>query len=249
MAVILGIGFTHHQHDLAARVNGPGGPPLAAIEHILVTVALDFQFHVGGIGRCYLGFSHGVGAANFTGQQRLQPLLLLFFGTVLRQHFHIAAVGGVAVEHTLCPDHFAHGLEQGGNFHVGQARAPGFILMGQKQVPQALSPGQCPQVVVPGRCFPEIVLVQTPLLPVVLAGIDMLIHKRCKSGVQLHNLFAYFKPHNISSSLCISGGKTTRRLMKSVTCVLHNTRSGLDLFDAPHHLVGHMLPFAHPLLQ
>ena len=35
------VGLAHHDEDLAARVHRPGRPPLAAVDHVLVAVALD----------------------------------------------------------------------------------------------------------------------------------------------------------------------------------------------------------------
>ena len=47
MPVVLRIGLAHHQHDLAARTYRTGGPPLAAIEHVLVTITSELELHIG----------------------------------------------------------------------------------------------------------------------------------------------------------------------------------------------------------
>ena len=49
MPVVLRIGLAHHQHDLAAWPHRAGGPPLAAIEHVLIAIPPDLELHIGGI--------------------------------------------------------------------------------------------------------------------------------------------------------------------------------------------------------
>ena len=49
MPVVFRIGLAHHQHDFAAWSDRTGGPPLAAIEHVLVAIAPDLELHIGGI--------------------------------------------------------------------------------------------------------------------------------------------------------------------------------------------------------
>ena len=73
----VGIGLAHDDEDLAVRVKDSGGPPLAAVDDILIAVASNAALDVGGIGRRDFRFGHGEGGANLTGQQRLQPLFLL----------------------------------------------------------------------------------------------------------------------------------------------------------------------------
>ncbi|MND63133.1 hypothetical protein D3C80_544350 [compost metagenome] len=51
----------HEDHDLAARIAGTGGPPLAAIDHPLVALADSAGGHVGGIGRRHIRLGHGKG--------------------------------------------------------------------------------------------------------------------------------------------------------------------------------------------
>src|SRR5690606_15535654 len=47
----LRIGQAHEDHDLATRVTGAGGPPLAAVDHPFVTVTHGGGGHVGGVRR------------------------------------------------------------------------------------------------------------------------------------------------------------------------------------------------------
>ena len=132
MALVFWVGLTHHQHDFTAGVNGIGGPPLAAIQDVLVAVAFDFEFHISGIGRRHLWFCHGIRAANLPRKKRLKPLLLLRQCAVLGQHFHIAPIGRVAIKHGLCPDNLTHGFKQRCDFHVSQTWTPRLIFVWQK---------------------------------------------------------------------------------------------------------------------
>src|SRR5690606_15935871 len=50
MARSIRIGQSHEDHDLAARVTGTGGPPLATVDDPLVTLAAGVGLHVGGVG-------------------------------------------------------------------------------------------------------------------------------------------------------------------------------------------------------
>lgn len=187
------IGLTHHQHDFAARVNSHGGPPLAAIQHVFVTVATNFQFHVSGIGRRHLGFCHRIGNCGFRRPTAASTTSLV--GAVLGQHFHIAPVRGITVEYALRPGNLAHRLEQWRDLYIGQPRTPGLILVRQEQVPQALGLGQFTNLVIPGWHCPELVLIQTLFLPVVLAREDMFFYKRLQPGIQFHHSGTFLKPH------------------------------------------------------
>src|SRR6202453_540608 len=45
----VGVGATHHDEDLAARVRGARGPPLTAVDHIVAAVAHDRGLDVAGV--------------------------------------------------------------------------------------------------------------------------------------------------------------------------------------------------------
>jgi hypothetical protein len=77
-ARIVGIGLAHHDHDPATRIERAAGVPLAAVDDVLVTVARDSGVDVRRVGRGDFGFGHREGGADFAGEQRLQPLLLVF---------------------------------------------------------------------------------------------------------------------------------------------------------------------------
>ena len=43
------VSLPHDQHHFAARTDSARCPPLAAVEHILITISFDLEFHVGSI--------------------------------------------------------------------------------------------------------------------------------------------------------------------------------------------------------
>ena len=55
---VVGVALTHDDHDFAARVTRTTDPPLASGDDVLVAIALDSGFDVGGIARGDRGFSH-----------------------------------------------------------------------------------------------------------------------------------------------------------------------------------------------
>ncbi|MCY1425178.1 hypothetical protein D9M71_409610 [compost metagenome] len=127
------VGQAHEDHHLAARVAGTGGPPFAAVDDPLVTLAHGAGFHVGGIGRRHARLGHGEGRTDLATQQRFQPPALLFFVAVAHQHFHVAGIRRGAVERLRSQQGTPHDLGQRCVFHVGQAGAVfGFR---QEQVP------------------------------------------------------------------------------------------------------------------
>ena len=73
--------------------------------------------------------------------------------------------------------------------------------MGQEQVPQALLFGLFPQAIEPVGYLPAVVLVQGKLFPLMLARINMLLHKCFHTRIQLHHPFRQFKTHRCRSSL------------------------------------------------
>ncbi len=94
----VGVCLAHDDGDLAAVGHGSGGPPLGAVDHVLVAFAADFALDVGGVGGCNVGLGHGEAGADLAGQQGLQPLFLMFFTAVALDCFHIAGIRRAAVE-------------------------------------------------------------------------------------------------------------------------------------------------------
>jgi hypothetical protein len=119
----LGVAAHHQDVDGAARVTGAAGPPLAAVDEVLVALALDARGDVGGVAGGDLGLGHRETAADLAGQQGLEPAFLLLGRAVARQHLHIAGVGGAAVEDLAGPQHMAHALGQRRVLGVAEAGA------------------------------------------------------------------------------------------------------------------------------
>ena len=137
LAVLLGggIGADHDDVDLAARVAGAGGEPLLAVEHPFVAVELGLHRQVGGVRRADAGLGHDVGRADLAVQQRLQPFLLVLRRAVALDHFHIAGVGGGAIEGLRRQPRPAHLLGEVGVFDRGQPIT--LVGSGEPEVPQA----------------------------------------------------------------------------------------------------------------
>ncbi len=194
-----GVGLAHEDHDLAARVVGAGGPPLAAVDHVVIAIALDAGFDVGGVAGGHGGFGHGEGRADLAGQQGLEPLLLLLGRAVAHEGFHVAGVGRGAVEGLGADGRAAHDFGQRRVFEVAQAGA--HVRLGQEQVPQAFGLGLGFQV------FHDL-----GLLPGVAGGaegvhlrgeqglgrVNVLGHEGCDARLQRLNLGGVVEIHGVS---------------------------------------------------
>ena len=138
----IGVGLAHEDEDRATRITRAGGPPLAAVQHVVIAVTLDPGLDVGGVGGGNGRLGHGEGGADAPLQQRLQPFGALGRRAVPGQHLHVAGIGGAAVEHLGRDGRAAHDLAQGRVFEIGE---PGAIpALGQEQVPQAPRPAPRP---------------------------------------------------------------------------------------------------------
>jgi hypothetical protein len=122
------IGLAHQDRDLAARIASARRPPLAAVDHVMIAIALDAGFDVGRVGGGHRRLGHQEGGADFAVHQRLQPLLLLLLGAVAHEHFHVAGIGRRAIEHFGRPGDAAHLLPQQRVFEIGQAGAAKFLI-------------------------------------------------------------------------------------------------------------------------
>ena len=60
LLVLLGlrVGLAHHDGDLRGGGHGTGGPPLFAVDYVLVTLAADFTGNIGGIRRRDIRLGH-----------------------------------------------------------------------------------------------------------------------------------------------------------------------------------------------
>ena len=71
------IGLAHDDHDLAARIADARRPPFAAVDDVVVALALDAGGDVRRVRRRDRRLGHQERGADFAGEQRLQPLVLL----------------------------------------------------------------------------------------------------------------------------------------------------------------------------
>jgi len=133
------VALAHDDGDLAARRHGPGRPPFASLDDIVVAVAKDRGLDVGGVGGGDARLGHGEAGADLAFEQGFEPALLLLGRAVDRQDLHVADVGGVAVEHLRRGQRTAEGLAEVAVFVVGEPGALGAVVV--EQVPQALRAG------------------------------------------------------------------------------------------------------------
>ena len=133
----IGVAATHEDRNTAARVTRAGDPPLAAVNHILVILPSDAGADVGGVRRRDVWLGHRKAGANLAGEQRLEPLPLLFGRAIPHQHLHVAGVGRRAVEHLGREARRAsHDLAERRVLQIGQAGA--VFAVRQEQVPEAV---------------------------------------------------------------------------------------------------------------
>ncbi len=188
-------GLAHEDDDLAARVADARRPPLAAVDHVVVAVALDRRLDVGGVRRRDIGLRHGEARADFPLQQRRQPLLLLGLGAVELERLHVAGVGRRAVEHLGRPVDAPHDLAQ---MRVVEVRQPGAALgVREEQVPQPGGARLGLQGLDDRHRLPA-VGGAVELVPVdLLVGVDLGIHERLQALRQPFDLVARIEAHRL----------------------------------------------------
>ena len=140
---VLGIALTHDDKNFAAFVGRTGDEPLMAIQNPFVTVTADIELDIGRITGGNLWLGHGVGGADLSGQQRCQPIGLLRVRAKLHQHFHIAGVWRIAVEHLRRPDYAPHFFSQ--RRVIQKAHAAMIAVLGvfrwHKEIPEPRASG------------------------------------------------------------------------------------------------------------
>jgi hypothetical protein len=135
------IGLHHHDHDLAAGIAEAGDVIFLPIDHPFVADEFCRRRDILGVRRCDIGFGHGVGGADFTVQQRLQPLLLLLAGADTLEHFHVAGIRRRTVHGFRGQRIFA---ELGCDIGIVEIlQACSGLVIGQEEIPQADFLGLC----------------------------------------------------------------------------------------------------------
>ena len=190
------IGLAHEDEDLATRIAGAGGPPLAPVQHVVVSVALYARADVGRVGRGHIRLRHAERGANFALQQRHEPLPLDLLARVAHERLHVAGVWCRAIER-LGPDaRAAHQLAQRRVFQVGQAGA--VLALGQEQVPQPSRLRLRLQRLDDRRRLPSVSLADLARRER-LVGEDVLIHESAHARVQIACAFGHFEDHSEGS--------------------------------------------------
>ena len=130
----IGVGASHHDVQPAARIACTGNPPFVTVQNVVVAIAPRLERQLGCIGRRHIGFRHHIGRADIAVQKRHQPTVFHPLFAVAFQHFHIAGVRRVAVEHLGRDGDLAHLLGQIGVFHGAQAIAT--VTVCQPEIPK-----------------------------------------------------------------------------------------------------------------
>ena len=171
--------------NLAGGVHRPGDPPLAAVDDVLVTVALDPGGDVGGVGGRDRGLGHRKRGPDATVEQRLEPACLLLLVAEEREDLHVAGVGGRAVHRRRGEVAAAAGdLGEGRVLQVGQA---GTRFAREEEVPQAALARLGTQLdhdrgAVPG---PAVVELGKLVLEELLGRMHVAVHEVEQLGAQL----------------------------------------------------------------
>ena len=138
LLVAAGLRVRHRHHDqyLAAMIAGAGNIGLLAVDDPAAVFEHGGRRDVGGVRRSDTRFRHCVGGANLSLEQGLEPFTLLFLRAEPLEHFHVAGVGGTAIE--------GFGSQVGASRLFGdigvfdRRQAMTAIAVGQPEIPQSL---------------------------------------------------------------------------------------------------------------
>ena len=189
------VGLAHHDKNLAARVHRARGPPFAGVDDIAaVALAPDAGLDIGRVGRGHRRLGHREGGADFAVEQRLQPPVLLLLRRVAHQRFHVAGIGGRAVERLRRDRRAPHDLAQGRVFEIGQAGA--VFALGQEQVPQPGGARLGLQLLHDRRHLPAVPGLRHLLLEDFLGRIDLGLHELAQPRREAFHLVRRFEIHS-----------------------------------------------------
>ncbi len=135
VGVGVGVGHHHCDHDFAARVTGTSDVELLAVDDPLVAIEYRPGGDVSSIRRSHIGFGHGITRANLAVEKGFEPLRFLLGRSHPFQHFHVAGVGGVAVQNLGSDRVFAQFSRNVCVVEVGQPFT--VFAVWQEEVPQA----------------------------------------------------------------------------------------------------------------
>jgi hypothetical protein len=106
-----------------------------AVQNIMVAITLDRHLDVRSITRRNLRLRHQEGRANLALQQRIEPLPLLLFSSVLGNNLHIARVGSSAVHGLGSRPALAEVLSHESVLEIAEASTLLEVCLGQEHVP------------------------------------------------------------------------------------------------------------------
>lgn len=72
--------------NLASRITGTGDPPLETIDDDIISIALQRELDVGGVGRSDEALGHREGGADLALEERDEPLFLLLFCAIASEY-------------------------------------------------------------------------------------------------------------------------------------------------------------------
>ncbi len=168
-------------------------PPLAAVEHVVIAVALDPQLDVARVRAGDVGLGHRERRADLAVEQRRQPALLLLGRAELVEHLHVAGVGRRAVAR-LGGDRRAP--EDLGERRVVAVGEPGAVLVvGQEHVPQPALARQPLQLLHHGRLVMRVAGLAQLALVDLLRRVDVLVHERRQALLEVRTTLAWLEVH------------------------------------------------------
>ena len=132
----LEISLHHADHDLTSRITCAAGPMLLSVDDPLVTLEHRMRANIGRIRRSDVGLGHAKAGTNLAVHEWLKPLFLLSLSTVFVDDFHIAGIGGTAVENLGADVRATHFLCEVSVLDRIEAST---ILIVVKEVPKPLS--------------------------------------------------------------------------------------------------------------
>ena len=131
----LEISLHHANHDLTSRITCATGPVLLSIDDPLVTLEHRMRANIGRIRRSDIGLGHAKAGTNLAVHEWLKPLLLLSLSPVFVDDFHVARVGGTAVENLGANVRATPFLRE---VSVLDSIEASTVIIGQEEVPKPL---------------------------------------------------------------------------------------------------------------
>ena len=240
---VVGIGLAHEDVDLASRIAGARGPPLDAVDDVVVALALDAALDVRRVRTRHRRLGHQEGRADLAAQERVEPLALVVLSAVTLDGFHIAGIRRRAVEHLRRPCDAAHDLAQRRVLQVRQALGHPLGVR-QEKVPQARCARLGLQLLDDRHRLPALVAAHVRVV-LGLVRVDVLVHERDKPFAQFLNFWRVLEIHCLLLCGAAASLQYLFHLQPSKFGQQGRFRSGFDRMGARggpvHHALGDAL--------